>query len=134
MRGEFFLDLSFRENWYDELDGMNCGKKGGQYKFPHSLMRWFMIWKQFVDYRGLEGIMRKLFHMDLIPKYLDFSTIWNRIHSSMPEISLPQFDDSEVATDGSGLKTSNAGEYRILKYGDKDARQKHLVAVTTADE
>ncbi|MEM3193057.1 MAG: hypothetical protein QW292_13435 [Candidatus Parvarchaeota archaeon] len=75
VRREFFLDLGFRENWYDELDGMNCGKKGGQYKFPHSLMRWFIIWKQFVYYRALEGIMRKLFHMDLISKYPDFSIL-----------------------------------------------------------
>ncbi|MEM3908051.1 MAG: hypothetical protein QXZ17_14535 [Nitrososphaerota archaeon] len=50
----------------------------------------------------------------------------------MPEISLPRprFDEAETATDGSGLKASNAGEYRILKYGDKDARKKHLVIVT----
>ncbi|MEM4090815.1 MAG: IS5/IS1182 family transposase, partial [Thermoplasmatales archaeon] len=64
-------------------------------------MRWFIIWKQFVDYRGLEGIMRKLFHMDLIPKYPDFSTIWNRIHSSTSGISRPLFDEAEIATDGS---------------------------------
>ncbi|MEM0312547.1 MAG: hypothetical protein QXM60_04475 [Thermoplasmatales archaeon] len=52
----------------------------------------------------------------------------------MPEIILPQFNDSEIATDGSGLKTSNAGKYRILKYGDKDARRKkHLVVVITTD-
>ncbi|MEM0312920.1 MAG: hypothetical protein QXV17_09905 [Candidatus Micrarchaeaceae archaeon] len=53
---------------------MNCGKKGGKYKFPHSLMRGFIIWKQFVDYRELESIIRKLFHIDLIPEYPDFST------------------------------------------------------------
>ncbi|MEM0140872.1 MAG: IS5/IS1182 family transposase, partial [Thermoplasmatales archaeon] len=28
---------------------------------------------------------------------------------------------------------SNAGEYRILKYGDNNARKKHLVVVITAD-
>ncbi|MEM3193290.1 MAG: hypothetical protein QW292_14625, partial [Candidatus Parvarchaeota archaeon] len=68
--------------------------------------------------------------LDLNPKYPDFSTIWNRIHSSMPEISFPQFNETEIATDGSGLKTSNAGEYRILKYGDNNARKKHLVIIT----
>ena len=32
------------------------------------------------------------------------------------------------------MKTSNAGEYRVLKYGDPDARRKkHLVVVITAD-
>ncbi|MEM4091378.1 MAG: IS5/IS1182 family transposase, partial [Thermoplasmatales archaeon] len=67
MRGEFFLDLNFRENWYDELDGMNCGK-GCKCKFPHSLTRLLIIRKQFIDYRCLDSIMTKLFHMDLIPK------------------------------------------------------------------
>ncbi|MEM3907955.1 MAG: IS5/IS1182 family transposase, partial [Nitrososphaerota archaeon] len=32
-----------------------------------------------------------------------------------------------------GLKTLNAGKYRIFKYGDNDARKKHLVVVITAD-
>ena len=84
-----------------------------------------------VDYRGLEGIARKLYQYDLIP---DYTTIWHRIHDLIPEISIPEWDDIEVASDGTGLKTSNAGEYRIMKYGDKDAkRRKHLVVVITAD-
>ena len=34
-----------------------------------------------------------------------------------------------MSSDGSGLKTRNAGEYRILKYGDPEARQKrHLLS------
>ncbi|MEM3363534.1 MAG: hypothetical protein QXR21_04490 [Thermoplasmatales archaeon] len=94
-------------------------------------MRWFIIWGEFIDYRSLEGIMRKLFHLDIILKYPDLSTIWNRIHLSVPEISLPQFDEEVIATYGSGLKTSNTGKYRILKYGDKDAR-KHLIIVIMA--
>lgn len=134
VRGEFYLDLSFRERWKEELGEMNDGKRGGRFKFPNSLMKWIVVWKQFVDYRGLEGIMRKLFYMDLIPEFPDFSTIWDRIHSSTPEISLPQFSEAEIGTDGSGLKTRNAGEYRVIKYGDKDAKQKkHLVVVITAD-
>ncbi|MEM3829086.1 MAG: IS5/IS1182 family transposase [Conexivisphaerales archaeon] len=107
---------------------MNCGK-GCKCKFPHSLTRLLIIRKQFIDYRCLDSIMRKLFQLDLIPKYTDLSTIWNRIHSSMPEISLPQFNETEIATDGSGLKTSNTGEYRILKYGDNNARKKHPVII-----
>ncbi|MEM3858312.1 MAG: IS5/IS1182 family transposase, partial [Candidatus Micrarchaeaceae archaeon] len=67
-------------------------------------MRWFIIWGEFIDYRSLEGIMRKLFHLDIILKYPDLSTIWNRIHLSVPEISLPQFDEEVIATYGSGLK------------------------------
>ena len=32
----------------------------------------------------------------------------------IPEIKLPTEIGLEVASDGSGLKTSNAGEYRII--------------------
>ena len=50
----------------------------------------------------------------------------------VPEIELPTEKDLEVATDGSGLKTNNAGEYRVFKYGNK-TKKKHLVVVITAD-
>ena len=134
IRGEFYLDLSFRGEWSKELERLNSSKKGGQYKFPVSLMKWLVIWKQILDYRGLEGVTRKLHQIGLIPEHPDYTTIWHRIHSARPGISIPGFNEADVATDGSGLKTRNAGEYRILKYGDKDAkRRRHLVVVITAD-
>jgi len=35
---------------------------------------------------------------------------------------------AEIGTDGTGMKTNNAGSYRITKYGDPDAkRRKHLI-------
>jgi hypothetical protein len=47
---------------------------------------------------------------------------------------MPKYSELELASDGTGLKTSNAGEYRIFRYGDPDAKQrKHLVVVITAD-
>ena len=134
IRGEFYLDLTFREEWFMELEKLNHSKKGGQFKFPGSLMKWLTVWKQLVDYRGLEGITRKLHQIGLIPGYPDYTTIWTRVHELVPEISLPSFSIAEIGTDGTGLKTRNAGEYRVFKYGDRDARQKkHLVVVITAD-
>ena len=53
---------------------------------------------------------------------------------SQAGMSPPYFNEAEVATDGTVLKTRNAGEYRIMKYSDPDAIQKkHLVVVITAD-
>ena len=46
-----------------------------------------------VDYRGLEGIARKLYQYDLIP---DYTAIWHRIHDLIPEISIPEWDDIEA--------------------------------------
>lgn len=134
VRGEFYLDFSFMDDWYKELDRANGSKRGGQFLFPETFIKWLTIWKQFVDYRGLEGIGRKIYQSGLIPNYPDFSTIWNRIHTLTPELSVPDYDDLEIGTDGSGLKTSNAGEYMIMKYGDPKARKgKYLVVVITAD-
>jgi hypothetical protein len=47
---------------------------------------------------------------------------------------MPDYRDLELASDGTGLKTSNAGEYRLFKYEDADRNKKrYLVVVITAD-
>lgn len=134
VRGEFYLDFKFVGNWNKELKEMNKRKRGGQYKYPASFIKWEAVWKQWIDYRGLEGIARSLAKLCLIPNYNDYSTIWHRVHDMIPEIRLPTEKEIEVASDGSGLKTNNAGEYRIYKYGKKKStKKKHLVVVITAD-
>jgi hypothetical protein len=133
VRGEFYLDLDFVICWKEELKRMNEGKVGSPFKFPDSFMKWQAIWHQFVDYRGLEGIARKLSKFGLIPEYDDYSTIWYRIHDMKPEISIPDYDDLELGCDGSGLKSNNAGQYRIFKYGER-TRKKYLIVVITADK
>ena len=89
VRGEFYLDLDFRSGWKVELETVNASKKGGQFLFPWSFVKWLTVWKQLVDYRGLEGISRKMQQLGLIPRYPDYTTIWSRVHSLKPEISLP---------------------------------------------
>ena len=134
VRGEFYLDLGPFRTWTQELATMNRGKRGGQYQIPNSFVRWLVIWKQLLDYRGLEGITRKLAELGLIPTYPDYTTIWHRIHGLTPTLKMPQYSELELASDGTGMKTSNAGEYRIFRYGDPEAKQrKHLVVVITAD-
>lgn len=69
-----------------------------------------------------------------IPAFSDYTTPWHHLHRETPEGKLPRFTDLELASDGSGLRTTHAGEYRIFRYGDPGARQrKHLVVVITAD-
>ena len=86
-----------------------------------------------VNYMGLEGIARKLARFCLVPEYDDYTTIWYRIHNMKPEVSVPDYDDLEIGCDGSGLKSNNAGQYRIFKYGER-TRKKYLVVVITADK
>ncbi len=133
VRGEFYLDFDFVINWQKELIEMNEGKVGAPFKFPESFMKWQAVWHQFVDYRGLEGIARSLSRLMLIPEYDDYTTAWYRIHGMKPEITLPDYDDLDIGSDGSGLKTNNAGEYKVFKYGERKGRRKFVVVTITAD-
>jgi len=134
VRGKFYLDFRFVRTWNRDLREMNKGKRGGQYKYPESFIKWETVWKQWIDYRGLEGIARSLAKFGLIPNYNDYSTIWHRVHDMIPEIKLPtEKENFEVASDGSGLKTSNEDDYRVYKYGKKSKKKKYLVVVITAD-
>ncbi|MHB1917013.1 MAG: IS5 family transposase [Thermoplasmata archaeon] len=134
VRGEFYLDLGQFGTWDQELATMNRGKRGGRYLIPESFVRWLVIWKQLIDYRGLEGVTRKMAELRLIPTSPDYTTLWHRLHRLTPALKMPKYSELELASDGTGLKTSNAGEYRIFRYGDPEARQKkHLVVVITAD-
>lgn len=134
VRGMFYLDFDLFKDWDNELKRMNKGKKGGQYLFPKSFIEWETVWHQLVDYRGLEGITRKLAEAKLIPRYNDYTTIWHRVHNFKPKIILPDYDNLQVKSDGTGLKINNRGEYRMDKYGDKNKRKKHVVVVITADK
>ena len=72
--------------------------------------------------------------MHIIPEYGGYTTIWYRIHDLKPDLDIAGLEYAEVGTDGTGLKTNNAGSYRTAKYGDPDAkRRKHLVIIITAD-
>ncbi len=134
IRGMFLFDLDFADQWDSELMRMNLGKRGSPYRFPESFMKFLVLWKQYLDYRGLEGITRCMQHEGLIPGYGDYTTIWHRIHGMVPDLDIAGLEYADLATDGTGMKTGNAGFYRVMKYGDPDAeRRRHLVIVITAD-
>ncbi|MCL5791017.1 MAG: IS5 family transposase [Candidatus Thermoplasmatota archaeon] len=134
IRGRMIFDLDFVQKWDAELKRMNSGKRGSPYLFPESFMMFMMIWKQYLDYRGLEGMARSLVDIGIIPYYGDYTTVWHRIHEMKPCLDISGLESMSIGTDGTGLKANNAGSYRITKYGDPDAkRRKHLVVIITAD-
>ncbi len=132
--GMFYLDFNLFKDWDKELEQMNKNKIGRQYLFPKSFIEWEAVWHQLVDYRGLEGITRKLAESNLIPRYNDYTTIWHRVHNFKPKIILPTDTNLQVKSDETGLKLNNRGEYRMDKYGDKNKKKKHVVVVITADK
>lgn len=131
VRGEFLLELDWVKSWDKELVEMNAGKRGAQYKFPESLIKLQAVWNQWVDFRGVEGITRKLQEFNLISEYNDFSTINRRVNQIEAEIILPQKGTISVSTDGSGMKMTNRGDYKETKYGKK--RKKFVKVTISAD-
>ena len=72
--------------------------------------------------------------LGLISHAPDYTTLWHRLHGLTQTVRIPHYPDLELASDGTGRKTSNTGEHRIFRSGDPEARRrKHLVVVITAD-
>ena len=132
VRGEFLLDLKWVKSWSKELEEMNKGKRGHPYEFPESLIRFQAVLSQWIAYRGLEGVARKLEEHDIISRHNDYSSAYRRIIKMDSEIELPKVGSISTTTDGSGIKMNSAGEYRKDKYGNKGAK-KYIRVVITAD-
>lgn len=130
-RGTFYLDFDWVKNWKNELREMNKNKVGSPYRFPRSLIELQAVWLQFLDYRGVEGITRKVFEVGQIPDYNDYSTVCRRINALNIQIELPENKDIFVATDLSGVKMNMSGEYFYEKYGD--GKKKFIKVTISAD-
>ena len=62
MRGEFLLPIDMFDNWYEELDETNEGKKGRPYGFPGSSIK--------IHY-GISGLITGLRDGEVAGKMLD---------------------------------------------------------------
>lgn len=132
VRGEFLLELDWVKSWHKELEEMNNGKRGHPYEFPESLIRFQAVLSQWIAYRGLEGVARKLEEHNLISRHNNYSSAYRRIIKMDSEIELPKVGNISATTDGSGIKMNSAGEYRKDKYGNK-GQKKYIRVVITAD-
>ncbi len=131
VRGTFYLDFDWVKNWDKELKKMNKNKIGAPYQFPESLIKLQGVWGQWIDYRGIEGITRKLAEYGLVPRYNDFSTVNRRVNKIDIEFILPTDKNVCASSDGSGMKMNNGGAYRERKYGI--GRKKYIKVTITAD-
>ncbi len=126
VRGEFYLDCEWVRNWNRELEVMNGGKVGAHYEYPDSFMGFLAVLHQWIDFRGLEGVSRKLVEFRQLPQASDYSNVCRRVNRMDVKFELP-FENCCVSTDSSGMKFENAGEYRARMYGKK---QKKYIRVT----
>ena len=57
---------------------------------------------KYLDYRGLEGMARSVVGLGIMPRYGDYTTIWNRIHDKKPDLDISGLEYAEIGTDGRG--------------------------------
>ena len=110
-RGEFFINPRFLDTWLDEIKELNHRKVGQPYAYPTSMIEFLAILKsKGFDLRSLQGIMQA-FTKRLGPfPVISFSQIRRRI-KKLPLSFSPKSKGLIVASDGSGIKVSNRGEW-----------------------
>jgi len=120
-RGELYLSLDFLENWDNELDKMNKGKKGAPFAYPEQFVNYMaFVYSIFhIPYRQMEGYLRKL--SDLVSRDIaaDYTTLFKRIakmNMTLPETLSEKGADVIIAMDSSGVKVTNRGEWMREKW------------------
>ncbi len=63
----------------------------------------------------IEGVLRALERLKIIPTSLDYSTIWERVRNM--NIKFEVNDQLEVIADATGISTNKGGQYIIAKWG-----------------
>lgn len=126
-RGEILLDLEVFKDWGEELNRMNKGKVGAPYEYPESFIEFILQLKtEFkIGYRQAGGISRKLaVFVPQIKRAPDYTTIQKRFEKMSVETKVYQkHEESTTVKDSTGIKTSNRGEYKTLKYDGKKKKE-----------
>ena len=145
-RGEIYISLDFLENWDNELERMNKGKRGRPYDFPDSFMFFLaLIHIAFLPFRQMEGFLRKLSEYISKLKAADYTTICNRLKKIEIPFNLKNIPDNAIiAVDTSGIKVTNRGEWIRHKWKVRrgwikvhiavDTETKSLVSLEVTDE
>ena len=143
-RGELILELSFVENYPEELKAMNKGKEGRPYKLTPTYIQFLTAIRYLygVPYHQLEGFTRAL-HI-LVPQLPsgDYSGLRKRSLALNPEPyrHLKETDEPiTIAVDSTGIKVHRAGGWVERKHGKKkryvklhfvvDVKTKEVVAM-----
>ncbi len=123
-RGELLLDVSFLENYQQEVEAMNRGKTGRPYRLARSYIQLLSTVRYLysMPYRQLEGFTRALNRLvPLIPSG-DYSGLRRRILALNPDpYGALKRDDRPVAlaVDSTGVKVHRAGGWVERKHGKR---------------
>ena len=121
------------EHWWDLLAEENRDAKK-TYKAPKEFNEFLAFLHLFLPYRAIEGVLRALERLKIIPTSLDYSTIWERVRNM--DITFPEANDElEVIADATGISTNKGGQYIIAKWGKtKDSKFLKIEIVIDKDE
>jgi hypothetical protein len=111
LRGEFYFDFDFLENWDEDLAGMNKNKVGHPYKYPNSLFEYLSPLYCFLDSRKLEGALRKLSKYIIKLESCDHCTICERLSRLNLTVDIDKAKSYDAIFDSTGNRLTNRGEY-----------------------
>lgn len=111
LRGEFYINPVFLDNWINEVQEMNSRKVGQPYFYPASLIEFCgMFYAKGFSYREIRGILRGLSkRLDNFP-VISFSQIRKRL-KKLPLSFKAKGKNLKAGVDGSGIKVGNRGEW-----------------------
>lgn len=129
-RYEIMFPFYVFEHWYELLEEDNRNART-RYKAPLMFNEFLAFLYAFFTYRGIEGILRSLHRMGIIPVYLDYKTIHLRLRKMKLEFEKVR-DEIELVSDGTGISVEQGGRYIRARYGGK-GRGKFLKVVVHVD-
>jgi hypothetical protein len=119
------------EHWWDLLAEENRHAKK-TYKAPKEFNEFLAFLHIFLPYRAIEGVLRALERLKIIPTSLDYSTIWERVRNM--DIKFPEAND-QLEADATGISTNKGGQYIIAKWGKtKDSKFLKIEIVMDKDQ
>jgi len=129
-RGEFYINPRFLDTWNKEIREMNSGKVGQPYLYPNSMVEFLAILhSKGFDYRALQGILQALSNKLGGFPVIVYSQIRRR-SMKLPMGFKPKTNHLAVASDSSGIKVSNRGDWIREKW---DERRGWIKAVIMGD-
>jgi hypothetical protein len=132
-RYELMFPFYVFQHWWELLQEENRNAKK-TYKAPKEFNDFLAFLHFFLPYRAIEGVLRALERLKVIPTSLDYSTIWERVRNM--DVTFPEASDElEVIADGTGISTTRGGQYIIAKWGKtRDSKFLKIEVVMEKDE
>ena len=132
--GNLYFSFDFLKTWRKELKALNNAKRGGQYQYPDSLIRFCSTLKVIfgVGLRQIEGMTEALSNYVKIPKvpsYTQISRRFNKLGLNIISNLVDPENGQTIAIDSTGIKLYQSGEWIREKHDKRKPFLKFHVAV-----